>query len=100
MIPAGSNVMFSTVAANRDPARYEAPGRFDITRVDSRPVTFGGGVHSCIGATLARIETEIMVETLLRRLPTLRLVEPVGATFQAENPSVRRPETLLVELPA
>ena len=96
VIPAGSNVMFSTVAANRDPARYEQPDRFDITRLDSRPVTFGGGVHSCIGATLARVETEIMLEALLRRLPALRLVEPVDTTFQGENPSVRRPETLLV----
>ncbi len=98
VIPAGSNVLFSSVAANRDPARYESPDRFDITRVDSRPVTFGGGVHSCIGATLARVETEVMVEALLRRLPTLRLVEPVTSTFQAENPSVRRPESLMVDL--
>jgi cytochrome P450 len=91
VIPAGSNVLFSSVAANRDPTRYEHPDRFDITRVDSRPVTFGGGVHSCIGAQLARVETEVMLTTLFGRLPSLRLVEPVSNTFQDANPSVRRP---------
>jgi cytochrome P450 len=91
VIPAGANVLFSSVAANRDPARYEHPDRFDITRLDSRPVTFGGGVHSCIGAQLARVETEIMLTTLFGRVPSLRLVEPVGRTFQDGNPSVRRP---------
>ena len=91
VIPAGANVLFSSVAANRDPTRYEHPDRFDITRVDSRPVTFGGGVHSCIGAQLARVETEVMLTTLFGRLPSLRLVEPVSTTFQKGNPSVRRP---------
>ena len=95
-IPAGANVLFSSVAANRDPARYRDPDRFDITRTDIRPVTFGGGAHSCIGAALARAEAEIALATLFTRVPSLRLVEPVCTTFQADNPSVRRPETLLV----
>jgi cytochrome P450 len=83
-------------AANRDPERYADPGRFDITRADSRPVTFGGGVHSCIGAALARAEVEIALTTLFGRVPSLHLVEPVCTRFQADNPSVRRPEELLV----
>lgn len=95
-IPAGSNVMFSSIAANRDPARYPDPDRFDITRTDIRPVTFGGGVHSCIGAALARAEAEIALSTLFVRVPSLCLVEPAKTRFQADNPSVRRPERLLV----
>jgi cytochrome P450 len=98
VIPRGANVLFSSVAANRDPSRYSEPDRFDITRVDNRPVTFGGGVHSCIGATLARAETEIALVTLFDRLPGLRLVEPVSSEFQGENPSVRRPASLPVHV--
>src|SRR5947209_5279360 len=95
-IPAGANVLFSSVAANRDPARYPDPDRFDITRTDIRPVTFGGGVHSCIGAALARAEAEIALVSLFGRVPSLHLVEPVCTRFQADNPSVRRPESLVV----
>jgi cytochrome P450 len=98
VIPAGANVLFSSVAANRDPARYQDPERFDITRVDSRPVTFGGGVHSCIGTQLSRVETEVLLTTLFGRAPSLRLVEPVGTAFQDANPSVRRPAHLAVSV--
>ena len=98
VIPRDANVLFSSVAANRDPARYPDPDRFDITRTDIRPVTFGGGVHSCIGAQLARVEVEIALATLFARLPTLRLVSPEDSTFQGDNPSVRRPLRLLVEI--
>ena len=98
VIPAGSNVMFSSIAANRDPARYPDPDRFDITRTDIRPVTFGGGVHVCIGASLARMEAEVAIATLFGELPGLRLADPVCHTFQGANPSVRRPETLRVTI--
>jgi hypothetical protein len=60
-------------SANRDPAIYRDPDQLDITRSDVRPLSFGGGIHYCVGAQLARIEGEIAIATLLRRLPELRI---------------------------
>ena len=94
-IPAGSNVLFSSLAANRDPARYPDPDRFDIRRPDIRPVTFGGGVHNCIGAALARLEAEVAIATLFQAAPDLRLTTD-DVVWQADNPSVRRPVRLEV----
>jgi len=69
----GQSVICLLGAANRDPAAYTEPDRLDITRADVRPLSFGGGVHYCVGAQLARLEGEIAIATLLRRLPNLRL---------------------------
>jgi cytochrome P450 len=64
-------------AANRDPAVYpDRPDQFDITRPDVRPLSFGGGIHHCLGAQLARIQAEIAISTLLRRVPHLQLDNP------------------------
>ena len=64
-------------AANRDPAVFANPEQLDVTRKDLRPLSFGGGIHFCLGAQLARIEAAVVFETLVRRMPSLRLVEPV-----------------------
>jgi len=94
-IPAGSNILCSVVAGNRDPRRYDEPDRFDITRTDVRPLTFGAGAHACLGAALARLEGEIAVGTLVRRFPGLRLASD-ELTWQTQNPTVRRPIALPV----
>ncbi|MGA9089505.1 MAG: cytochrome P450 [Bradyrhizobium sp.] len=73
-IPKGETVLCLLGSANRDPAVYpEGPDRLDITRPNVRPLSFGGGIHHCLGAQLARIEAEVAIATLLRRLPDLRL---------------------------
>jgi cytochrome P450 len=97
-IPAGANVLLSVLAANRDPERYADPDRFDITRTDVRPLTFGGGTHNCIGASLARMEAEVVLTTLVERAPGLRLVDGGACRWQADNPTVRRPVTLEVRV--
>jgi cytochrome P450 len=73
-IRAGEQVTVSIAAANRDPAIFPGPDRFDIGRPNSaRHLAFAHGPHFCIGAHLARLEARIAMETLLNRLPRLRL---------------------------
>ncbi len=63
-------------AGNRDPEVFPDPDRLDVTRQGVKPFSFGGGIHFCLGAQLARIEAEIAIATLLRRLPDLTLDKP------------------------
>jgi cytochrome P450 len=72
-MPKEKSIICLLGAANRDPAVYADPDKLDIKRADIRPLSFGGGIHYCLGAQLARIEGEIAIATLLRRLPNLRL---------------------------
>jgi cytochrome P450 len=72
----GDTILCLLGATNRDPAVYADPDRLDLTRGNVRHLAFGGGVHYCLGAQLARIEAEIAIATLLRRLPNLRLDNP------------------------
>ena len=82
-IPKGETVLCLLGSANRDPAVYpDRPDRLDITRPNVRPLSFGGGIHFCLGAQLARIEAEIAIATLLRRLPDLRLDDAVNPEWR------------------
>jgi cytochrome P450 len=72
-IAAGRHIIAWIAAANRDPDQFADPDRFDIDRVDNRHLGFGTGVHACLGAPLARMQTEIVFTTLTRRLVEPRL---------------------------
>jgi vitamin D3 1,25-hydroxylase len=72
VIPAGATVMLSLAAANRDPARFDAPELYDTDRDTSGHLAFGHGIHFCLGASLARLEGEVALGTLLDRYPDLR----------------------------
>lgn len=62
-------------AANRDPAAYDAPARFDPARNGPQNTSFGGGIHFCVGAPLARLELRIALDVLFKRCPDLRLTD-------------------------
>ncbi len=72
-LPRGRAVITLLAAANRDPDAFEDPDRLDITRERTKPLAFGGGIHLCLGAQLARIETHEALSVLLDRLPGLEL---------------------------
>jgi cytochrome P450 len=69
----GQEVAFLFGSANRDETRFSEPHKLDITRSENRHLAFGGGIHYCLGAPLARLEGEIAFGTLARRMPKLAL---------------------------
>jgi cytochrome P450 len=71
----GESVVVFLTAANRDPEVYPEPDRFDVTRRDVHHQSFGGGVHFCLGAPLARLEARLAIGALLERFPHLRLAD-------------------------
>lgn len=83
-------------AANRDPRRFSNPNAFDVRRPISRNLGFGTGIHSCLGASLARTEAAIAISALLHRYPNLRLAEP-SPKF-VESYAIRRLKSLSMEI--
>jgi cytochrome P450 len=73
LIPKGALIAVSLGAANRDPGRYQDPSAFDIFRDPKRHMSFGHGPHMCLGMHLARLEMRVLLNTVLDRLPHLRL---------------------------
>jgi cytochrome P450 len=73
LIARGEAVICLLGAANRDPDMFDDPERLDITRQNVRPLSFGGGIHYCLGAQLAKLEAEIAFRAIAERLPGLRL---------------------------
>ena len=73
----GEMLLLLLGSANRDPSRFENPDKLDITRKDNRHLSFGYGLHFCLGAPLARLEAKIIIPMLLERMPNLSLVNQV-----------------------
>ena len=72
-IKAGDSMMFGVSGANRDPKYWENPAEFDPTRERGSLMTFGHGVHFCLGTHLARAELEVGIRALFRRFPDMAL---------------------------
>jgi cytochrome P450 len=94
-IPQGSPVTLVLAAGSRDPAAVPDPDRFDPDREHNEHLGFGGGIHYCFGAPLARPETRIALTELARRLKNPRLV--ADPPPYRPNPTLRGPRHLLVE---
>ena len=76
-VHAGERVLIVNGAANRDPRAFADPDRFDVRRANARDhLTFGWGIHRCLGASLAKIEIEVAMRLMLQRLPGIRLAGP------------------------
>lgn len=95
-IPQGAELLLVMGAANRDEEKFENPEEFDITRTNAREhLSFGFGIHYCLGNMLAKLQAKIALEETIKLAPTLRLVEDAPIPFR-ENISFRVPETVPV----
>ncbi|WP_445399407.1 cytochrome P450 [Streptomyces sp. LE64] len=96
LIRRGEPVYVSYLAANRDPEVFPEPDRIDFDRSPNPHVSFGHGPHYCVGGILAKMEAELMVSTLVDRLPGLRLAVPPDEVPWRKGALIRGPEALPV----
>jgi len=92
----GSQVVVMIAGANRDPEVFEDPDRLDIGRTENRHLAFGGGIHLCLGAPLARVEGQEAIGRLVQRFPALSLLDE-RVTWK-ETSTIRGPQSLRVSL--
>ena len=97
-IPAGATDVCSVAAANRDPARYPNPDVLDLHRRPGRHLSFGGGIHACMGAYLTRLEARTVIHWLLAQGPALRRVNASAAPTYFQGPHFRALATLPLTL--
>ncbi|MEU6740918.1 cytochrome P450 [Streptosporangium sandarakinum] len=88
VLPRGTTVVCSMAAANRDEDAFDAAAEMDLTRSPNQHLAFGSGSHSCLGQALARTELQVVLEVLLRRLPTLELAVPAAELERVEGLAV------------
>lgn len=86
VVPADNKIIMLLGAANRDPAEWENPDRFDLARQTMGHLALGSGVHMCIGQMIARMEGELMLQSLIARV---RTITPEGPTAQRLNNNLR-----------
>lgn len=92
LIREGEGVVVSGAAANRDPAEYPVPDRLDVHRASRGHLAFGSGIHHCLGANLTKVGLEVAYGTLVRRLPGLKLTQPVDEVYDRPSwhPEIER----------
>ena len=96
-IPEGAKVLLFLAAANRDPRRWPDAEKFDVNRVASGHVGFGFGIHQCLGQMVARLEAEVILEALLKRVKSFK---PAGAPKRRLNNTLHALASLPVEVEA
>jgi cytochrome P450 len=88
VLPAGTTAMCSMAAANRDERAFENAAELDLTRSPNPHLAFGAGAHACLGQPLARTELQVVLEVLLRKLPSLELAVPADELRRIEGLAV------------
>lgn len=95
-IPRGQLVFAALASANRDASQFQNPDSLDIGRTPNKHVSFGMGIHYCLGAPLARLEGQIALQALLQRMPKLRLAKPAESLRWRTGFVIRGPRQLPV----
>jgi cytochrome P450 PksS len=97
-IPRGQLVFAAIASANRDERQFKNPDTLDLGREPNRHLSFGMGIHYCLGAPLARLEGQIALRTLVNRFPNLRLATPAQSLKWRTGVLMRGPQRLPVSL--